>query len=150
MWPSPQFLRIWSHLLKKSLMENFIFCAVFRTLSNIHDGTILSKPSIKDTWKSSKTALNKKSTSRSELISGNWKPFKNNEKHCFMFLFLRCLNFCSDFFSLAGKRLEKKAKVNFKICDFINFETKNFNTHIAQYLKTYRQSDNESLSVDRI
>ena len=26
MWPS--FLRIWSHLLEKSLMENFIFCAV--------------------------------------------------------------------------------------------------------------------------
>ena len=24
----PSFLRIWSHLLKKSLMENFIFCAV--------------------------------------------------------------------------------------------------------------------------
>ena len=24
-----QILRIWSHLLKKSLMENFIFCAVF-------------------------------------------------------------------------------------------------------------------------
>ena len=24
------FLRIWPHLLKKSLMENFIFCAVFR------------------------------------------------------------------------------------------------------------------------
>ena len=24
------FLRLWSHLLKKSLMENFIFCAVFR------------------------------------------------------------------------------------------------------------------------
>ena len=23
-----RFLRIWSHLLKKSLMENFIFCAV--------------------------------------------------------------------------------------------------------------------------
>ena len=23
------FLRIWPHLLKKSLMENFIFCAVF-------------------------------------------------------------------------------------------------------------------------
>ena len=22
------FLRIWSHLMKKSLMENFIFCAV--------------------------------------------------------------------------------------------------------------------------
>ena len=24
-----RFLRIWSHLLKKSLMENFIFCAMF-------------------------------------------------------------------------------------------------------------------------
>ena len=24
-----KFLRIWSHLLKKSLMENFIFCAVY-------------------------------------------------------------------------------------------------------------------------
>ena len=24
-----RFLLIWSHLLKKSLMENFIFCAVF-------------------------------------------------------------------------------------------------------------------------
>ena len=25
MWPNRSFLRIWSHLLKKSLMENFIF-----------------------------------------------------------------------------------------------------------------------------
>ena len=33
------FLRIWSHLLKKSLTENFIFCAVFKTyyLRNIRD-----------------------------------------------------------------------------------------------------------------
>ena len=33
-------LRIWSHLLKKSLMENFIFCAVsgesFMILENNH------------------------------------------------------------------------------------------------------------------
>ena len=29
------FLRIWSHLLKKSLMENFIFCAV-RDIGIIH------------------------------------------------------------------------------------------------------------------
>ena len=26
------FLRIWSHLLKKSLMENFIFCAVLASM----------------------------------------------------------------------------------------------------------------------
>ena len=25
-----RFLRIWSHLLKKSLMENFIFCTVLK------------------------------------------------------------------------------------------------------------------------
>ena len=29
-----RFLRIWSHLLKKALMENFIFCAVLDTLNN--------------------------------------------------------------------------------------------------------------------
>ena len=26
-------LRIWSHLLKKSIMENFIFCVVFASLN---------------------------------------------------------------------------------------------------------------------
>ena len=29
-------LRIWSHLLKKSLMENFIFCAVRAVISQQH------------------------------------------------------------------------------------------------------------------
>ena len=29
-------LRIWSYLLKKSLMENFIFCAVFQDISTSH------------------------------------------------------------------------------------------------------------------
>ena len=29
MWPNRSFLRMWPHLLKKSLTENFIFCAVF-------------------------------------------------------------------------------------------------------------------------
>ena len=29
-------LRIWSHLLKKSLMENFIFCAVTAVISQQH------------------------------------------------------------------------------------------------------------------
>ena len=28
MWPNSQFQRIWSHLLKKSLMKNLIFCAL--------------------------------------------------------------------------------------------------------------------------
>ena len=30
MWPNPSFLRIWSHLLEKFLMENFIFFAMCR------------------------------------------------------------------------------------------------------------------------
>ena len=36
-------LRIWSYLLKKSLMENFIFCAV---MSNIYDEEFLQKQSM--------------------------------------------------------------------------------------------------------
>ena len=28
MWPNPQETAIWLHLLKKSLVENFFFCAV--------------------------------------------------------------------------------------------------------------------------
>ena len=34
-------LRIWSHLLKKSLMENFIFCAVFAASYGRFYGTCL-------------------------------------------------------------------------------------------------------------
>ena len=35
MWPNPQkIVGIWSHLLKKSLMENFIFCAVSNKRKN--------------------------------------------------------------------------------------------------------------------
>ena len=36
------FLRIWSHLLKKSLMENFIFCAVQRFLSFAHKHKLIA------------------------------------------------------------------------------------------------------------
>ena len=36
-------LRIWSHLLKKSLMENFIFCAVFVYISGLRLPFILKK-----------------------------------------------------------------------------------------------------------
>ena len=37
------FLRIWSHLLKKSLMENFIFCAVYYTLMYAHSMHVTEK-----------------------------------------------------------------------------------------------------------
>ena len=35
-----RFLQIWSHLLKKSVMENFIFCAVLILFSNLSEHTI--------------------------------------------------------------------------------------------------------------
>ena len=36
------FLRILSHLLKKSLMKNFVFCAVYITLTTIYMTKIYS------------------------------------------------------------------------------------------------------------
>ena len=39
MWPNPQKTAVWSHSLKKSLMENFIYCAVtFNTFKKIFKG----------------------------------------------------------------------------------------------------------------
>ena len=52
-----------------------------------------------------------------------------------LFSFLSSLNFCPDFFGYLGKRLDKKANVDFKIYVQINSETNNYNTDIAQYLK---------------
>ena len=49
--------------------------------------------------------------------------------------FLRHLNLGSNFFGHLEKRLYKKANVIFKIYDAINWETNDYNTHIAQYLK---------------
>ena len=48
---------------------------------------------------------------------------------------LRCLNFCPGYFDHVEKQFKKKAKVNFKIYDFKNWKTNNYNTYIAQYLK---------------
>ena len=43
------------------------------------------------------------------------------------FIVLRCLNLCPDFYGHVGKQLDKKTKVNFKICDLKNQETSNYN-----------------------
>ena len=48
------------------------------------------------------------------------------------------------YFGHVGKRLGKKAEVNFKNCVVINWKTNNNNTHISQHLKKLRRSDNES------
>ena len=43
---------------------------------------------------------------------------------------LKVFKFLS-FLSHVGKRLDKKAKVNFKIYDIATWETNNYNAHIA-------------------
>ena len=48
---------------------------------------------------------------------------------------LRYLNFFLKFFPHVRKRLDKKTAVNFKILDIKNWVTKNYNKHIARYLK---------------
>ena len=52
-----------------------------------------------------------------------------------LFSFLRYLQFCPDFFGYIGKRLDKKPKVNLEIYDATNWKIKNYNKHIARYLK---------------
>ena len=43
-------------------------------------------------------------------------------------MFSEYLKFCHDFFLYVGKRLDKKVKVNFKICNATNWETHDCNT----------------------
>ena len=41
----------------------------------------------------------------------------------------------NDFFGHVGKQLDKEAMVPFKTYDVTNWESNNYNTHFAQYLK---------------
>ena len=49
--------------------------------------------------------------------------------------FLRYFCFFHDFFGYVENRLDKKAKVNFKIYVVLDWPTNNFNTYIVSYLK---------------
>ena len=53
------------------------------------------------------------------------------------FSFTRYLNFCPKCFDRVGKWLHKKAKVNFKIYDVMNWEGNSYNRHgpISQELE---------------
>lgn len=52
-------------------------------------------------------------------------------------------------FGHAGKWLEKKAKINFKIYDATKWITKGYSKHMTRYFKKYMQSDNKIWSVGR-
>ena len=75
----------------------------------------------------------------SATTSGNWKPFKM-VKNAFYFaskaLFVIAISKHSFWlFGHVGKRFDKKAKESFKIHDVTTWETNNYNTDIARYLK---------------
>ena len=76
-------------------------------------------------------------------------------KNAFYFIWkalfaFKVLKFLSLLFGHAEKQPNKKAKFNFKIHDIADWETKNYNAHIAQYLKKYRQSGHEMWLVNRV
>ena len=82
----------------------------------------------------------------SETISGCEKLCRNDEK-CFFFMskalsVFKIFKFLFRLFAHIGKRLDKKVKVNLKIYDVTDWKPKNFNRHISQYLKKYRQAGN--------
>ena len=56
---------------------------------------------------------------------------------------LEIITFLSRFCGYVEKELDKKTIVNSKIYDVTNWTTSNYNTHITQYFKKERQSDNE-------
>ena len=60
--------------------------------------------------------------------------FLNSPQKLFSFL-IYLKPFVLTFFGDVGKRLDKKAKINFKIYNVISWKTNNYNAHIAQYLK---------------
>ena len=48
---------------------------------------------------------------------------------------LKMFKLLSCFFGHVGKRLSKRAKINFKNYDVTDWAGNNYNTHIVQYLK---------------
>ena len=63
---------------------------------------------------------------------------------------LKIFKFSPNCWGSEGKKLDEKVRVNLKICDAATRLTKNYNTHIGQYVKKYTPSDNEIWSVNRI
>ena len=54
---------------------------------------------------------------------------------------------CFLVFGHVEKRLDKKAKINFKIYDVTDWTTNYYNTHITQYLK---RKDDQAMKFDQL
>ena len=78
MWPNPQ-LKIWSRLLKKSLMQNFIFCTVFLLVFVLQVSKFISK-SHKNLYHFSNQRINLMPLGRHSILIyslGDEKPAEN-------------------------------------------------------------------------
>ena len=62
---------------------------------------------------------------------------------------LEIFTFLSRLLGYFEKYLDKKAKLNFKIYDVIDWTINSYITHTTQSLKKFRQSGNEIWSVDK-
>ena len=62
----------------------------------------------------------------------------------------KIFKYLSWIFGHVKKWLDYKEKVNFEIYDVTVWLAKNYNTHIAQYLTSQRQADNQFWSVNRL
>ena len=70
-------------------------------------------------------------------------------KHAFYFILkaffvLEIFTYLLWLFVYVEKRLDKKAKLNFKIFDITKWTTNSYNRYIAQSFKTQEQSNNET------
>ena len=75
--------------------------------------------------------------SKKVFICFNTSPFKMME-HPFYFV-LEISTFLLWLFGCLWKWLDMKDQINFKICDVTAWATNNYNTHIDQYFKKWRQ-----------
>ena len=59
------------------------------------------------------------------------------------------LHFSHEFFGYVGKSLDYETKVDFQSYGLTNWNTKNYNKHIAGYLKNKREADDESWTTKK-
>ena len=64
-----------------------------------------------------------------------------------LFLRKKFSSFCTDIFGHVERRRDKKDKVSFKVYDIINWETIDYNTHVAQIS---RGKDNQAVKFGQL
>ena len=85
-------------------------------------------------------------TLRSEILLGNWKPFKNAFYFTLKALFVhKIFRFKSWLLGHVAKRFDKKDKVTFKFYDITAWLTNSRNTYNAQCCQKKMQSGNDQL-----